>query len=137
MRTADRRRYQKLAAWLLGKREKLNISHRDVIRNEGQARRPARAGRLMQPWVSEVEHGDRLPDVFDLMRLATGIGLTGNELKTKIDALLDDRTLDQPKAARVPRPRRTWPPSPVLPIVVPKTARVPRPSPTWPPRPIR
>ena len=66
----------------------------------------AQASQLRQPLLSDFERGERLPDVFDFVRWARGLGVSPDEGVRMLSELIDDPSLDSPPIP-APPPRKT------------------------------
>ena len=99
MRTRDRERYRRLAQVLRERREGLDLSQSALSRRSGVA----------QPLISDFEHHERIPNVFDLLRLFRALGINADQGFAILDSLLTDSSLDRASAPPPPRLTRGRP----------------------------
>lgn len=96
MRKRDRQRYRKLAQLLKRRRRDLQLTEAALAERSG----------LAQPLISDFERDERIPDVFDLLRLFRGLGIGADEGFALLEALMADSALDLPPIP-APPPRLT------------------------------
>lgn len=108
MRSKDENRVRLLGKWLASKR--------DPKRGDPNAagmttRELAKAARVSQPWVTEVENGDRCPDVFDLFRVVEALRISPGELRAVMREILATKVAERPGRRPGPKgggPSRRW-----------------------------
>lgn len=93
MRTRDRERYRRLAQVLQERREGLDLSQSALSRRSGVA----------QPLISDFEHHERIPNVFDVFRLFRALGIGAEEGFAILDSLTGDTSLHRASAPPPPR----------------------------------
>lgn len=95
MRARDRERYRRLAQILRERREGLDLSQSALSRRSGVA----------QPLISDFERHERIPNVFDLVRLFQALRVGAQEGFDILCQLVANPALD--RASPPPPPRLT------------------------------
>jgi transcriptional regulator with XRE-family HTH domain len=91
VRKRDRDRYRRLAQWLQQRRKELDLTGIALSRRSG----------IAQPLISDFERHERIPDVFDLVRLFKALGIGPDKGFALLETLMDDASLDR---APIPAP---------------------------------
>lgn len=100
MRTTDKKRFIELGDQL--RQARLEVEPPDIQLNTHEL---AEKLDRPQPWVSEVENGERYPDVFDFVRWCRALGMEDDLAYDLLKDIVDNPSLDEKVKPKAPKSR--------------------------------